>query len=80
MSIKNNRSIRIGYFYKYDFLKNAFFLQSSDRLSRDGHSDFFTIDDKSLFLKIRLEDTVGSAQRKANVVTVLLAFASEFTS
>jgi hypothetical protein len=60
--------------------ENAFFPQSANRLRREGHRDFLAIDEKSLFLEIGLEYSLGATQREADVVSVLLAFTGEFAS
>jgi len=42
------------------------------------HSNFFTIDYKSLGLKIGFPDFFGMALRKADIVAILFAFAGKF--
>lgn len=61
-------------------LEQTFFLQGSNSLGRQGHSDFLAIDHERLFLKVWLEDTLCATQAKAHVMSVLLAFTGEFTS
>lgn len=56
-------------------LEKAFFLECSYSLGREYHSDFFTINHKCLFLKIRPENSFGATQAKTHVVSVLFAFA-----
>ena len=62
------------------FRQNAFFLQRTNCLSRNRHCDFLSIDHEGLLLKIRLEDSLSAAQRKADIIAVLLSFAGDFTS
>ncbi len=61
-------------------LQNALFLERTNRLCRQGHGDFLAVDNKGLLLKVWLEDALGAAQAKAHVVSVHLAFPSNFTS
>lgn len=64
----------------YSLSQDAFFLQGTNSLSRQCHSYFLTINDKGFLLKVWLEDSLRTAQRKTHVVTVELAFASDFAS
>ena len=67
----------MGEFYLTNFLeylKNTFFLESSDSLRAQGHCNLLAVDLKSFLLKIWLKNTAGSAQREANVLAVLLSF------
>jgi hypothetical protein len=59
---------------------NAFFLQSTNCLSRDCHGDFLSINNKGFLLKVWLENSLSAAQGKAYVVAVLLAFAGDLAS
>ena len=57
---------------------DTLFLEGTDSLSADFHSDLLTVNDKSLGLKVGLPNFLGVALGEANVVAVLLAFAGEF--
>lgn len=54
--------------------QDAFFLKRTNRLSTQGHRDFLAINFKSLLLKVRLEDALCATQRKADIMSELLAF------
>lgn len=76
-----NRSDDERFFRAYQILaKNTLFLEGANRLRRECHSNFLTINDESLFLKIRLEYTLGTAQRKADIIAMHFAFAGDFAS
>jgi hypothetical protein len=61
------------------FLKQTFFLEGTDSRSANLEFDLFAVDNNCLSLEVWLPDFIGAAQRKANVLAVLLAFAGEFT-
>lgn len=60
-------------------LKKAFFLEGADSRSGEIKLGFLAIDGNGLFLHVRLEHLAGLALRKADVVSVHLAFACYFT-
>lgn len=60
--------------------EQAFFLESTDRLGRENHSDLLPIYNEGLFLKVWFEDSLGASQREAHIVAELLTLASQFTS
>jgi hypothetical protein len=55
------------------------FLEGAKSLGADLELDLFAVNDNSLGLQVRLPNFLGVALRKANVVTVLLAFAGDVT-
>lgn len=59
--------------------KQALFLQGANSLSADLEANFATINNNSLGLEVWLPDFRGVALRETNVVSVLLAFAGNFT-
>ena len=62
------------------FLDDSFFLQSTNSLSREVHGDFLAINHEGFLLQVRFEDSLGAAQRKADVIAMHFAFTSDLTS
>ena len=61
------------------FSYNAFALQGAKSARADFDADFFTVNDKRLFLDISIPSLAGAALRKADIVAKLLAFTGDFT-
>ncbi len=53
--------------------QDALFFKGANSLGTEFHTDFFTVNNQSLSLEIRLPDLVGLFLRKGHVVTKLLA-------
>ena len=63
-----------------DWIKQSLFLEGTNCLSRKNHCDLLAVYHKRLFLQVRLEDTLGAAQREAHVVAELFTFTGKFAA
>lgn len=60
--------------------KDALFLERSDSLSTESHSDFLAINNEGFLLQVWFEDAFCASQRKAHIVAELFAFTGEFAA
>jgi hypothetical protein len=63
-----------------DRLQQTLFLEGADSVGRKGHSNLLAVDHERLLLQVRLEDTLGAAQREAHVVAELFSFTGKFAA
>ena len=59
--------------------EQALLFEGADRLSADLNADLLAVDGQGLLLEVWLPHLLGAAQRKADVIAVLLALAGDFT-
>lgn len=60
--------------------KDTFLLKRTNSVRTDNQRYFLAVNGESFLLKVRLEDAIGTTQREANIVAVLLAFTGELVS
>ena len=73
---------RLAYAYSalFSCRENAFFLERTNRLCREGHRYFLAVNHEGFLLEVGLKDAVSATQREADIVAKLLAFSGEITS
>jgi len=73
---------RLAYAYSalFSCRENAFFLERTNCLCREGHRYFLAVNHEGFLLEVGLKDAVGATQREADIVAELFALTGEFTA